>query len=49
MVGILEFLLGLLLFALIADLFLSLIPLPRGILGTIIAIVVLILVWRLVF
>ena len=47
--GILEFLLGILLFALLANLFLSLIPIPRGIVGTIIAILVVVLTWRLVF
>lgn len=47
--GIIELLIGLLLFALIANLFLSLIPLPRGIAGTIIAIIIVILAWRLVF
>ncbi len=47
--GILEFLLGLLLFAFVANLFLSLIPLPRGIAGTIIAIIIVLLAWRLIF
>lgn len=47
--GLLELILGLLLFLLVANLFLSLIPLPRGIVGTIIAIIVVFLVWRLVF
>jgi hypothetical protein len=47
--GIFEFLLGLLLFALIANVILSLIPIPRGIVGTLIAIIVVLFVWRLVF
>jgi len=47
--GILELILGLILFVLIADIFFSFVPVPRGILGTLVAIVVLILIWRLVF
>lgn len=47
--GILELLIGLLLFALIANVFLALIPLPNGIAGTIIAIIIVVLAWRLVF
>jgi hypothetical protein len=47
--GILELILGVLLVAFIADLFLSIIPLPRNIIGTIIAILVILLIWRLVF
>ena len=47
--GLLELLLGLLLFALVANLFLSLIPLPRGIVGTIMAIIIVVLAWRLIF
>lgn len=47
--GIIELIVGLLLFALIANLFLALIPIPRGIIGTLITILILILVWRMVF
>lgn len=47
--GILEFLVGLLLFLLVANIFLSLIPLPRNIAGTLIAILIVYLAWRLVF
>ena len=47
--GILELIVGLLIFALLANIFFALIPIPRGIAGTIIAILILIFVWRLVF
>ncbi len=47
--GILEFIIGLLLFFFIANLFLAIIPMPKNIIGTIIAILVIIFVWRLVF
>lgn len=45
----LEILLGLLLFVLIANIIFSFVPIPRGILGTIIALLILYFVWRLVF
>jgi len=47
--GIIELILGLILFVLLANIFFSFIPLPRGILGTLIAIIILIFIWRLVF
>ena len=47
--GILELIVGIILFLLVANLFLKLIPLPSGIVGTIIAILLLVLAWRLVF
>lgn len=47
--GILEFIVGLLLFLLVSNIFLALIPIPRGIAGTLITILVLVLVWRWVF
>jgi hypothetical protein len=47
--GILELFLGILLFALIADIVFSFVPVPRGIAGTIIAIIILYFIWRLVF
>lgn len=47
--GILELIIGVLLVFLIANLFLALIPIPRGIAGTIISLLVIYLVWQLVF
>jgi len=47
--GILELIVGLLIFLLIANVFLSLIPIPRGIAGTLITILILVVIWRLVF
>jgi hypothetical protein len=47
--GILELILGILLFVLLANIVFSFIPIPRGILGTIIAILILYFIWRLVF
>lgn len=47
--GIIELIVGLLLFLLIANIFLALIPIPRGIAGTLITILILIFIWRLVF
>lgn len=47
--GILELLIGLVLFSLVANLFLSLIPIPTGIAGTLIAIMVVLFAWRIVF
>lgn len=46
---ILEFIFGLLLFVLVANLFLALIPIPRGIAGTLVTLLVLFFVWRLIF
>lgn len=47
--GIIEIILGLLLFALIANIFLSLIPIPNNIVGIIIAIIIVLFAWRLIF
>lgn len=47
--GIIELIVGLLIFLLIANIFLALIPIPRGIAGTIITVLVLIFIWQLVF
>lgn len=47
--GIIELLLGLLLFVIIANIVFSFVPVPRGLAGTIVAIVILLLIWRLVF
>jgi hypothetical protein len=47
--GILELIIGLVLFVLIANIFFSFIPIPRNILGTIIALLILLFIWRLVF
>jgi len=45
----LEIILGIILFALIANIVFSFVPIPRGILGSIVALVILVLIWRLVF
>ncbi len=45
----LELILGIILFVLIVNIVFSFVPIPRGILGTIVAIVLLVLIWRLVF
>jgi hypothetical protein len=47
--GILEIILGIILFILIANMAFSFIPIPRGALGTLVAILVLYFIWRLVF
>ncbi len=47
--GILELILGLILFVIIANIFFSFIPIPNNIVGTIIAVIVLVMIWRLVF
>lgn len=46
---IINFILGLLLFLLIANIFLSLVPIPKGLLGTLIAILIVAFAWQLVF
>lgn len=47
--GILELIIGLLLFMLIANVFLSLVPIPRGIAGTLVVLLILLFIWRFVF
>ncbi len=47
--GILELLLGLLLVGFLANLVFSFVPIPRGIGGTIIALLIIVFIWRLVF
>lgn len=47
--GLLEFLIGLLLFLFLVELVFSLVPIPRGITGTVVAILLIVLIWRLVF
>lgn len=47
--GILEVILGVLLFMLLANFVFALVPIPRGIAGTIVALLILYLLWRLVF
>ena len=47
--GILELIVGIILVVILANLFFKFIPLPGGIAGTIIAILAIILIWRLVF
>jgi hypothetical protein len=47
--GILELILAILLFLFIVNLFLAFVPVPRGIGGAIVVVLVMILAWRLVF
>jgi len=47
--GLVEFIIGLLIFLVLADIAFSFIPIPRNILGTIAAILILLFIWRLVF
>ena len=47
--GIIELILGLLLVVLIANIFLALVPIPQGIAGTIIALLLVYLAWSIVF
>jgi len=45
----LELILGLIIFVLLANIVFSFVPIPRGILGTIVAILILFVLWRLIF
>lgn len=47
--GILELILGLLIFMLLANFVIGVVPIPRGLLGTIITLLILVLIWQLVF
>jgi hypothetical protein len=47
--GILELILGIILVIFLSNLVLNFIPIPRGIGGTIVAIIIIILIWQLVF
>lgn len=47
--GILELIVGLLIFILLANIFLSLAPIPRGIAGTLVALLLLYLAWSIIF
>jgi hypothetical protein len=47
--GLIELIVGLLVFLLIANIFLSLIPIPNNIAGTLITILILLVIWRMVF
>lgn len=47
--GILELILGLILFFVIADIVFSFVPIPRNILGTIAAVIILYYIWAFVF
>jgi hypothetical protein len=47
--GIIELIIGIIIFLLLANVFLSLVPIPRGIAGTLITLLILYLVWTLVF
>lgn len=47
--GILELIVGLIIFLLLINIVFALVPIPRGIGGFIIALLILVLIWRLVF
>ncbi len=47
--GILELILGLFIFLLLANIVFSFVPIPRGIAGTIVALLILYLLWTWVF
>ncbi len=47
--GILELIIGLILFLVIADIVFSFVPIPRNILGTVAAVLILYFIWRFVF
>lgn len=47
--GILELIIGIILFLVIADIVFSFVPIPRNILGTVAAVLILYFIWRLVF
>lgn len=47
--GLLEIIIGILLFVFLVNFVFSFIPIPNGIAGTIVAILIIILIWRLVF
>ena len=45
----LELIIGIIIFVLLANIVFSFVPIPRGIVGTIVAILILFILWRLVF
>lgn len=45
----LELIIGIVIFVLLANIVFSFVPIPRGIVGTIVAILILVIIWRLVF
>jgi hypothetical protein len=47
--GIIEIVIGLIIFLLLSNFVLALVPIPRGIAGTLVALLILYLVWSLVF
>ena len=47
--GFIELIIGLLIFLVLANIVFSFVPIPRGILGTIVALLILVFIWRLVF
>ncbi|MCD8526863.1 hypothetical protein LRY65_01475 [Candidatus Woesebacteria bacterium] len=47
--GILELIVGIIVFLLLANFVLAVVPIPRGIAGTLVALLILYLVWSLVF
>lgn len=47
--GLIELILGLLIFLLIINLIFAVVPIPKGIGGTIVVVLIILLVWSLVF
>jgi hypothetical protein len=47
--GLLELIIGILLFVFLVNLVFSFVPIPRGIAGTIVALLIIVLIWRMVF
>jgi len=47
--GLIELIIGLIIFLFLANIFLALVPIPRGIAGTIVVLLILYLVWSFVF
>jgi len=45
----LELIIGIIIFVLLANIVFSFVPIPRGVVGTIVAILILFVLWRLVF
>jgi len=45
----LDLIIGIIIFVLLANIVFSFVPIPRGVVGTIVAILILFVLWRLVF
>ncbi len=47
--GIIELIIGILIFLFLANFFLAVVPIPRGIAGTVVTLLILYLLWSIVF